>query len=324
MTSPEQNAGHPLEVLCVGEALAMTYAPDDLASSDNAHLTVRTGGAESNVALHLAAQGIRTAWGSRVGGDPFGRKVLADLKRGGVDTSSVRVDEGRPTGMYLKASRADGSTEMHYYRTGSAAAHMDAADIEGFPVNQVPWVHVSGITVAISPTAALMVDALIGACRDRGVSVSFDVNFRPRLWSADQAAGALLRVAQQADVVFVGLDEASDLWGTASMDDVFTSIDAPSIVVVKDAGVGALEVDRRGSVDVRTFERTPPVEVVELIGAGDAFAGGYLAGLIRGECAEARLRRGHAAAAWVIGSWDDFRPGHRPAPFVRASIRETS
>lgn len=302
----------------------MTYASEDLASSDSAHLTVRTGGAESNIALHLAAQGIRTAWSSRVGDDPFGRKVLADLKRGGVDIASVRVDEERPTGMYLKASRADGSTVMHYYRTGSAAAHMDAADIEGLPLDEVSWVHVSGITVAISPTAALMVDALMGACRARGVSVSFDVNFRPRLWSADQAADALQRVARRADLVFVGLDEASDLWGTASAEDVFATVDTPSIVVVKDADVGAFEVDRRGTVDVRTFESTPQVDVVEVIGAGDAFAGGYLAGLIRGEGAEARLRRGHAAAAWVIGSWDDARPGHRPAPFARTSVRETS
>lgn len=323
MTSPSRDVWRPLEVLCVGEALAMTYAPENLASSDSAHLIVRTGGAESNVALHLAAQGIRTAWSSRVGDDPFGRKVLADLKRGGVDIASVRVDKERPTGIYLKASQAGGSTTMHYYRTGSAAAHMDSADIEGLPLDQVSWVHVSGITVAISPTAALMVDALIGACHDRGVSVSFDVNFRPRLWSADQAADALHRVAQHADLVFVGLDEARDLWGTASAEDVFATVSTPSIVVVKDADVGALEVDRRGTVDVHTFESPPQVEVVELIGAGDAFAGGFLAGLIRGEGAEARLRRGHAAAAWVIGSWDDVRPGHRPAPFARTSVRES-
>lgn len=322
MTSRMDDVSRQLEVLCVGEALAVTYPLDDLASSAAPRLIVQTGGAESNVALHLAAQGIQTAWWSRVGSDPFGRKVVADLQVGGVDVAWVRIDETHPTGMYLKDSRPDGSTFMHYYRSGSAAAHMDAADIAEFPLNEVTWVHVSGITIAISLAAARMVEALIDACREQGVSVSFDVNFRSRLWPVETASNALHRVAQRADLVFVGLDEARELWGTARVEDVFAILDAPSMVVVKDGDVGASEVDRRELAGIVTFESTPPVQVIEVIGAGDAFAGGYLAGLIRGEDARARLRRGHAAAAWTIGSWDDVRPGHEPAPF-RTSISET-
>jgi 2-dehydro-3-deoxygluconokinase len=205
---------------------------------------------------------------------------------------------------------------MHYYRSGSAASHMDAGDVDRLQLDGTGWVHVSGITAAISPSAARMVDALIDACRDRGVSVSFDVNFRARLWSVADAAGRLRGIAQRADLVFVGRDEAEELWGTPHAGDVFALLDRPPLVVVKDGAVGAHELDRRGAEPAATFEPTPPVEVVEAIGAGDAFAGGYLAGLIRGEDARHRLRRGHASAAWTIGSWDDVRPGHRPAPFV--------
>jgi 2-dehydro-3-deoxygluconokinase len=268
------------------------------------------------------AQGVGTAWASRVGSDPFGRKVVADLQRGGVDVGAVRVDEECPTGMYLKDSRPDGSTFMHYYRAGSAAARMDVADVAELPLDRVSWVHVSGITLAISASSARMVEALIDACRTRGVRVSFDVNFRPRLWSAAVAADILSRVAQLADLVFVGLDEAEALWGTLSAEDVFACLDLPPLVVVKNGDVGAWEVDRRGEGPIVTFESTPPVDVVEVIGAGDAFAGGYLAGLIRAEDARSRLRRGHASAAWTIGSWDDVRPGHRPAPFSRTSPEE--
>lgn len=309
----------PTEVLCVGEALAVAYPEADLSASRSPRLIVQTGGAEANVALHLAAQGIRTSWTSRIGSDPFGRKVIADLQRGGVDVASVKVDRAHPTGMYIKDKGADGSTFMHYYRAGSAASFMQVDDVADYRLEEVAWVHISGITVAISRTADQMVDALIGACRARGVRVSFDVNFRPRLWPIAEAAERLARLAQRADLVFVGLDEASDLWEASTAEDVFDRIDAPSLVVVKDAGVGASEIDRSGTTPVVTFASTPPVEVVELIGAGDAFAGGYLAGLIRGENAPSRLRRAHAAAAWTIGSWDDVRPGHRPAPFAHTS-----
>ena len=312
-----------LEVLCVGEALAVTYPPEDLVRSRRSRLVVQTGGAESNVALHLASQGVATAWASRVGDDPFGRKVTSDLERGGVDVAWVQTDDAHSTGMYLKDTRADGSTFMHYYRSGSAAAHMDAGDVARFPVARATWVHVSGITSAISPSAARMVDALVDACREHEVAVSFDVNFRPRLWSSEVAAAPLLTLAQRADLVLVGLDEADDLWGAASAADVFELVDVPSLVVVKDGASGATEIDRRGGASILTFEPTPPVDVVEVIGAGDAFAGGYLAGLLRGEAARARLRRGHDVAAWTIGSWDDVRPDYEAKPFAPTPAKET-
>ena len=304
-----------LDVLCVGEALAVIHPVGDLVSSDQPRLVVHTGGAEANVALHLAAQGLRVGWTSRVGADPFGRKVLADLERGGVDVSTVLVDDAHATGLYLKGARPDGATFMHYYRANSAASKMSVDDVKHFPLSHTGWVHVSGITPAISHSAAAMVDALIDACRAASVAVSFDVNFRHRLWGAADASQSLLEVAQKADLVFVGRDEAESLWGTPHADDVFALLDRPSIVVVKDGDVGAHEIDRRGATSSVTFVPTPSVTVVEIIGAGDAFAGGYLAGLLRDEASPARLVRGHASAAWTIGSWDDVRPGHRPAPF---------
>ena len=320
--SDDVAAIHRLDVLCIGEALAVAYPIGDLASSAEPRLAVHTGGAEANVALHLAAQGLRVGWTSRVGADPFGRKVLADLRRGGVDVSTVFVDDAHATGLYLKDTRPDGGTFMHYYRAGSAASHLDVGDVERFPLARTAWVHVSGITAAISLTAAAMVDAVIDACRATSTSVSFDVNFRPRLWSAADASEPLLALAQRADLVFVGRDEAQDLWGAPRADDVFALLDAPSVVVVKDGAVGAHEIDRRDTAPTITFAPTPPVEVVEVIGAGDAFAGGYLAGLLRGEAPLERLLRGHASAAWTIGSWDDVRPSHRPAPFPSADREE--
>ncbi|TQK17581.1 2-dehydro-3-deoxygluconokinase [Microbacterium sp. SLBN-154] len=312
--------GDGFEVLCVGEGLAVALPLGDLASdAEPPRLAVHTGGAEGNVALHLAAQGISVAWASRVGADPFGRKVRADLDRGGVDVSSVLVDPEHVTGMYVKDTLPDGGSVMHYYRANSAASHLSPADVARFPLDRVDWVHVSGITAAISDSAAEMVGALIAGCRNHGVSVSFDVNFRARLWPVAQAAEPLAGIAREADLVFVGLDEAQELWGTPTATDVFDLLDSVPLVVVKDGAVGASELSRRGPAPTTTFVATPAASPVELIGAGDAFAGGYLAGLIRGEAPRDRLLRGHASAAWTIGSRDDVRPGHSPAPFAPAT-----
>lgn len=174
--------------------------------------------------------------------------------------------------------------------------------------------HISGVTAALSARASRAVDVLFNECTTIGVKVSFDVNFRSRLWGRGVASGRLRDLAERADVVLVGRDEVQDLWGTDSAEQVFDPIAQPSIVVVKDGDIGATELDRSRE-SIVTFAPTPPVEIVEVIGAGDAFAGGYLAGLLRGESSRERLRRGHAAAAWTVGSADDARPGHVPEPF---------
>ncbi|MFZ8756189.1 sugar kinase [Microbacterium sp. HMH0099] len=301
------------EVLCLGEALAVITVAGDLSSATPP--PVHVGGAEANVAQHLAAQGIAAAWTSRVGDDPFGRLVLATLSRAGVDVSGVTVDPTHPTGMYVKEARPDGTSVMHYYRSGSAASAMDASDLERLPLDGIRWVHVSGITPAISSGAADLVDALIDAAHARGVRVSFDVNHRPRLWAdLDTAADHLLATAQRADLVLVGRDEAESLWGTTTADDVFAVLDRPPLVVVKDGEIEAVELDR--ATGRRTAVPTPIAAMVEPVGAGDAFAGGYLAGLLRGEDASARLARGHACAGWTIGGPEDVRPGHHPLAFI--------
>lgn len=302
------------QILCVGEALAVIRTAGSWSHDQRQRLGVHTGGAEANVALHLAAQGIEVSWASRIGADPFGRMVLADLRRGGVDVGCVIVDDERPTGMYVKEVRGPGDALMHYYRAGSAASFLDAADVARFPLGSVGWVHISGITAALSDRALRAVEAMFDECTSTGVKVSFDVNFRQRLWDRGVASARLCDLAERADVVLVGRDEAQDLWGTDSAEQVFDLITQPSIVVVKDGDIGATELNRSREPIV-TFAPTPPAEIVEVIGAGDAFAGGYLAGLLRGESSRDRLARGHAAAAWTIGSADDVRPGHVPEPF---------
>lgn len=259
---------------------------------------LEAGGAESNVAAHVASLGRRARWFSRLGADPLGVRILNQLAGRGVDTSAVVVDPGHPTGVYFK----DPGRGVHYYRAGSAASRLSASDADGVELDGVRIVHVTGITAALGGDPAAFVDRLIERARDRGVRVSFDVNYRPALWEADVAAVALERLVGACDLVFAGRDEADLLWGTATADDLRARFPRVPELVVKDGALGATAY----LGDSAVFVRSERVEVVEEVGAGDAFAGGYLAAALADADVEDRLTAAHARAALVLGTTSDF------------------
>lgn len=286
-----------VDAVCLGETMALV-APEDPVSLESAGAcTLTTGGAESNVAIHLAALGHRVRWASKVGDDPLGRRIVAAIRSAGVDTELVEVAESVRTGVYFKDPHPSGTT-VHYYRDGSAASTMDEGFLGGTTVDEAALLHLSGITPALSPTCARLTRSLL--TRRRAQRVSFDVNFRPALWSAQRAAPVLRELAQLADLVFVGLDEANVLWGVETPDEVRGLIDEPETVIVKDAAVAA---HVRGS-DAASVP-APRVEVVEPVGAGDAFAAGYLSGVLRGADVRSCLRLGHILAAHSLLSTAD-------------------
>jgi 2-dehydro-3-deoxygluconokinase len=288
------------QVLALGETMIMvtptTPAPLDQAAT----FRLDIGGAESNVACHLVTHGVPAAWASAVGDDALGRRLLATLRARGVDTSLVAVDPNAPTGVYFKDPGQDGTTVL-YYRRGSAAARLGPDFAATLPLDTVPLVHVSGITAALSGSCRALLDEVIERRRDAKLPVSFDVNYRPSLWDSPRTAGReLLALARRCDLVFVGRDEAETLWGTARAQDVYALIERD--LVVKDGAVGAYAY-QGGEV---SFVPAEKVEVVEPVGAGDAFAGGYLAADLGGQPAEIALACGHRSAAATLISMADI------------------
>jgi 2-dehydro-3-deoxygluconokinase len=280
------------QVTCVGETMLLLTATEPVPLDRSPLLAMGVAGAESNVACGLAALGHRAAWLGGVGDDPFGRVVVDGLRGRGVDVSGVRVDPGRPTGLFAKDASPAGSA-VHYYRAGSAGSAL-GPELAGHPlVRAAGTVHLSGVTPALSPGCDALAEGLLS---DPGLRVSFDVNHRPRLWGPGEAAPRLLHLAGMADVVLVGRDEAEALWGTPTARDVRALLPGVERLVVKDAGHGATEFHGDRAVHVPA----PPVEVVEPVGAGDAFAAGYLAGDLRGLDARGRLRLGHLCAGRVL------------------------
>jgi 2-dehydro-3-deoxygluconokinase len=301
------------EVLCIGETMGVVTPARHESFRAAQDCLLGVGGAESNVASHMADFGLSVAWASRVGNDAFGDRILDELAARGVDLRWAIRDSTASTGIYFKEPDTGGGAHTYYYRSGSAASRMTVWDLSTWPLADVNRVHLTGITPALSESCANLAEQVLHDADKVGYRVSFDVNYRSALWPAEKAGPHILSLANLAHTVLVGLDEAETLWGCVKAEDVAALLPGPSHLVVKDSAVEAVEFTRTtgGSQEIH---RVPAqrVDVVEPVGAGDAFAGGYLTGLIRGDCPDDRLRLGHSLAAWTLGSRLDFRPGHGP------------
>ncbi len=306
MTHVSQTATRP-QVICLGETMVMVTPREPVPLVDGDLFRLSIGGAESTVALYLAELGHEVAWASLVGADPLGERILATLARAGVDTSLVCRDADARTGVYFK-DPSPGGTRVCYYRSDSAASRMAPKDLDALPLDTAALMHFSGITPGLSPSCAELADDLIRRVRGTGTLLSFDVNYRPGAWPAKMAAPVLLELSREVDIVFVGLDEALALWGTRSAHDVRSLIGTNNVLVVKDGAVGATEFND----GAKTFMPALKVEVVEPVGAGDAFAAGFLSALLREEPAAARLGLGHILAARALASTSDYVPQNDP------------
>jgi 2-dehydro-3-deoxygluconokinase len=299
----------------LGEGLAVLIArPGPL--EDSAAFDRTAGGAEANVATVLAQLDVETGWISRVGNDGFGRYLVRHLARRGVDVDGVFVDPARPTALYVKergsgsgmaTDLAEGESRMLYFRAGSAASALSPTDLKAPAAERLlgraALAHVTGITPALSESAARLTDELVSTSR-RGRLVSFDVNYRPALWATRDADASevLARLARHSDVVFVGADEALAVLGTDDPARLRTLFGQPQHLIVKNDAHSVTGFCGDERVDVPALR----LDVVEKIGAGDAFAGGFLAGLLHGLGHTSRLRLGHLCAAAALTGHGDI------------------
>jgi len=291
-------------LIAIGETMALVTPSRAESLLDAESFRLRVGGAESNVAGHVAALGGTAAWASALGDDVLGQRVHREIAAQGIDTRWVSFDETAPTGVFFK----DPGRGVSYYRAGSAASRMSPASIASVPLEDAAVVHVSGITPALSDDCAAMIDVVFERVAASSALLSFDVNHRNGLWPVAEAAPILRELSLRADIVFVGRDEAETLWGCRTAEDVRELLPAPARLIVKDGDVGATEFSAQGPIFVPAI----PTEVVEPVGAGDAFAGGYLAGLLRGRSVQECLRSGHERAHLVLQSTSDSAPPTAP------------
>ncbi len=291
----------PLDVLTVGEAMALFVAdtPGPLSSVEK--FTRTSAGAELNVAVGLSRLGLKAAYVSRVVNDLFGQFLLNTLQAEGIDNQHVLVDAQHPTGFMLKSCELTGDDpKIEYFRKGSAASCMGLQDNPVSVFSQVRRLHVSGISVALSDSVRELVLHMVAQARAAGVQVSFDPNLRPRLWPSQALMVQCLNaVAAQSDLVMPGLSEGQLLTGQHAPQDVaaYYLDHGARQVVIKLGPQGAYFATHaeQGLVPGFIVER-----VVDTVGAGDGFAVGVISALLDGQdLAEAALR-GNAIGARVV------------------------
>lgn len=290
--SPRTRPG-AIDVASVGEVMAMFVPESTAAPTERSKYLISAAGAEANVVRNLARLGASSAWLGRVGTDPFGDFVIDVLARDGVDVSGVERDLSRPTGVAFKEPR-DSHTRVHYYRRESAASALGPSFAYAAWALSPRILHLSGITPALSEECLAFVRAALNP-RPQGSLVSFDVNWRAKLWT-ESDPDVLLSIAQASDIVFVGLDEAEDVWGVTGVNDVRALIDRPATVIVKLGAAGCAVFSAHRRTDVSALK----VDVVEPIGAGDAFAAGFLLGRLKDHDDRTAARLGTIVASSAL------------------------
>jgi sugar/nucleoside kinase (ribokinase family) len=293
-------------VTTAGEAMACLAAPQPGPLALGGSLTLTVAGAESNVAIALARLGHEVAWIGRLGDDELGELVLRTLRGEGVDVGRVRRDGEAPTGLMVKERRLGTRTRVHYYRAGSAGSRLAPADVEG----DADVVHLTGITPALGPGPRAAVETLA----ERATTLSFDVNFRARLWPSPAAAReALTPLARRARIVFADAGELELVGGAGALLEA-----GVEVVVVKRGADGAEAVTRERTVR----SAAPAVTAVDTVGAGDALCAGFLSGRLDGLPVDTALDRAVRVAAFAVASAGDWEGLPRRAELALLDVEE--
>ncbi|MGW1730868.1 sugar kinase [Streptomyces sp. NPDC001999] len=292
-------------VVTIGETMALLAAQRTGPLSHVPSMSVGIGGAESNVAIALQRLGVPATWIGRVGKDSFGELVLRELRAERLDVRGI-VDAAAPTGLMVKERRTARSLGVWYYRAGSAGSRLRPEDIAEGVFAHAALLHVTGITPALSDSAAEAVRHAIELARRHGMTVSFDVNYRSKLWSREAAGKGLFDIVRACDVVFAGPEEASlfvpEEEDPHTMASVLCDL-GPSQAVIKLGAQGCAAV-----IDGEKYSRAAvKVDVVDSVGAGDAFVAGYLAELLADAPPTVRLDTAVTTggfACTVPGDWE--------------------
>ncbi len=252
------------------------------------------GGDTSNCAVAAARQGASVAYIGRLGKDPFGKSIRSMWREEGIDDSSVAEDPEAPTAVYFVEHSPQGHS-FSYYRHDSAASRITPADLTPECFAGVAFLHVSGISLAISATAEATVRSAIDMVLAAGGRVSFDTNLRVALWPLERACQSIHAAMAQCQIALPSLEDARALAACADPDsacDFYLGLGCEIVcLTMGDAGTMVAAAGERQTVPALK------VDAVDATGAGDTFDGAFLAQLALGADPFAAARYANAAAA---------------------------
>jgi 2-dehydro-3-deoxygluconokinase len=262
---------------------------------------IRPGGAEATVAVGVLRLGHSAGWISRLGNDELGHYLLSFIRGEGVDISRVDMSETAQTALFLRERLPGGRARHFYYRSGSAFTTLTEDDLDETYIAGAKVLHLTGITTALSDSCVRLVHRAITVARRNKVLVTFDPNMRKRLWTSQKAREILEPIFPLADYILPGIEDMEAVCGRAMKEqevlDYLHGLGCGSVI---------LKLGDRGALVSHAGDRSEYVECakiadpVDLMGAGDAFASGFITGLLEGMRGRDAADLGNAVAGISI------------------------
>jgi 2-dehydro-3-deoxygluconokinase len=286
------------DVVALGEAMVEF----NQTRAGEPHYQQGFGGDTSNAIIAAARAGARTAYLTRLGADAFGNSLRGLWAQEQVDTHAITPDASAATGIYFVSHGPQGH-EFSYLRAHSAASRMDPAWLQGAPASCIAhahWLHVSGISMAISDTACDTVFAAMALARAAGTRVSLDANLRLKLWPLARAQACIRQAIGLCDVFLPSYDDMVTLTGLTDAHAIvdWSHAQGARQVVLKLGAEGALVSHAADAT--RSTVQGHNVTAVDATGAGDCFSGNLLARLAKGDSLLAAAHYANAAAALTV------------------------
>lgn len=294
------------DVTTLGEAMLRLSVASGHHLETMRELTVHLGGAESNVCAALASLGRRCSWVSRLPDDALGRYVLRTLRAAGIDTSAVVLAKSARLGTYyVEFATPPRATEVIYDRAGAAITELTVDKVDWDVLLDTRVLHLTGITLALGARCFELVLEAARRAKDQGVTVSFDVNYRSKLWTPEAAEEHLNAILPYVDILICGQGDAQTVFGIeGSTEEMLAALhrltQAKHIVLTQSfEGASMLLEDKLVHVSARE------VEVIDRLGAGDAFVAGVLDGYLDGDL-RSGLKKGVVLSALILAQHGDI------------------
>jgi sugar/nucleoside kinase (ribokinase family) len=295
-----------LDVVTLGEILIQLNA---VSNGPLRHVTFfekHAAGAEANFAIGMTRLGFKAGIITRVRDDEFGKYIINLLRGEGLDISKIKYENETPNGVYFiqRNYPIPGKSSVLYYRKGSAASKMSVGDVDVEYIKNARLLHLTGITPALSSSCKEACFEALKIASEAGITISVDTNIRLSLWSDEEARKTLLPMIEKANIVLTEPQDAEILLGNRNPEDIAKKIlrMGPETVAIKLGEEGAAAYTKRKIARKSAFK----VPTEDVIGAGDAFAAGFIYSLLRGLDLDDALEIGNAAGALVVTVKGDF------------------
>lgn len=311
------------DVIAFGELMMRLATHGAHRFSQSPHFEITFGGAEANVAVAISQLGGSAGFVTKLPENPLADRALSELRSLGVGVASIARGGSRIGTYFLEQGAGVRSAQVIYDRAHSAISEAQPGDFDWPLIFQgARWLHCTGITPAISADAAAITATACEAARAAGVGISFDVNYRSKLWSATSAGATLRPLLKGIQLCVTSVEEAAALFGILSDETapVAARAEQVALALVEVFGIEKIAITFREAVSAEStrwgamlwaegkawHSRMYGAGIVDRIGAGDAFTGALIFALLRGDAPQAAVDLAAAAGALKHSIWGDY------------------